>query len=97
MIEDYHAAGKLTNAEMREINHEVVNKIYSFLLLMFHPGYGEARMTAITWLYPPQWDEPEFDESFRFLVKWARKGNRARRPSRYHVDGQVPQDAEGPP
>jgi len=58
VIEDYHAAGKLNQEEMCALNHEVVDKIYSFLLLVFHPRYDKARANTLTWLYPAQWDEP---------------------------------------
>jgi hypothetical protein len=30
VIEDYHAAGKLSDSEMKAFNQEVANKIYTF-------------------------------------------------------------------
>ena len=53
--EDYHASGKLTDAEMSAFNHEVADKIYSFLLLVLYPRYAKARVNTLMWLYPPQW------------------------------------------
>ena len=74
VIENYHAAAKVTNAEMSAFNPEVADKLYSFLLLVLHPRYAKARENAILWLYPPQWDQPKFDKSLRFLLRRSRKG-----------------------
>ena len=35
IIEDYHAQGKLDDAEMMAFNKEVANKIYTFLTFLF--------------------------------------------------------------
>jgi hypothetical protein len=69
VIEDYHAAGKLTDPEMAALNKEVVNKLYAFLMIVFHPDYEAIRKNALSRLYPPQWDEPKFDEFFSMFLK----------------------------
>jgi hypothetical protein len=73
VIEDYHAAGKLTDSEMAALNREVANKIYSFLEIAFNPRYDAVRRSAFEWLYAPQWDEPAFDESFSPMVRRIRQ------------------------
>lgn len=74
IIEDYHAAGKLTDPEMAALNREVANKLYSFLVIMLSPDYASLRKNVLAWLYPPfHWDEPKFDESFLNLVKVLRR------------------------
>src|SRR5438552_2598845 len=69
IIEDYHAAGKLTDAEMAALNREIVNKIYSFLQMTFNHRHAAARSKVFEWLYVPQWDQPRFDKSFLLLLK----------------------------
>ena len=66
IIEDYHAAGKLTDAEMAAFNREVASKIYSFLQIMSNPEHSAIRQHALGWLYRPDWEDPVFDESFMF-------------------------------
>jgi len=77
VIEDYHAAGKLTDPEMSALNHEVANKIYSFLHIVLNPRYDGIRERAFEWLYSPDWDTPIFDGSFRRLLQRIRKKSAA--------------------
>jgi hypothetical protein len=69
VIENYHAAGKLTDPEMKALNQEVANKIYSFLQIMLNPYYAGMRTKAFGWLYAPDWDQPVFDKSFLIMLK----------------------------
>lgn len=76
ILEEYHAAGKLTDPEMAAFNREVANKLYAFLTILFHPDYTALREGAFEWLYLPEWDEPIFDRSFVHLVERIRRGAR---------------------
>jgi hypothetical protein len=83
IIEDYHAAGKLTDNEMAALNREVANKIYSFLQIMFNPHYEAIRPLAFKWLYAPQgWDQPQHDKSFLLFLKHL-KGEQDERKANY--------------
>ena len=73
VIEDYHAAGKLTDPEMMAFNKEVVNKLYSVVQIFWNPEYAEIRDLVIKHrpgLYvPPDWDAPVFDEGFKEYIE----------------------------
>ena len=69
IIEDSHAAGKLTDQEMAAFNREVADKIYSFLHIMFNPSYSSRRAAALEYLYAPQWDQPTLDKSFLLMLR----------------------------
>jgi len=53
-LEDIHAAGKITDEEMKPLMKEIVNKVYTFLLL-------ERDFMENPWFAPEGWDEPEPD------------------------------------
>src|SRR5579862_8684118 len=74
VIEDYHAAGKLNQEEMCALNHEVVDKIYSFLLLVFHPRYDKARANTLTWLYQHNGTSLSSTSHFWSCRRWSRRG-----------------------
>ncbi len=63
IIEDYHAAGKITDAEMKMFNKQVANKIYAALINMASPE--AERKFAVMHLFetsrPYNWDSPELD------------------------------------
>lgn len=62
-IENFHAKGQLSQADMCEFNKEVVNKIYSLLCL-------EIRNAGIpAWIFTPPsgWDEPKLDDEFALI------------------------------
>ena len=75
VIEDYHAAGKLDNREMKAFNQEVTNKIYTFLQFLFvKPDEDrEAFMNAMGMMYPSNWDQPKADRDFLETVKIAKR------------------------
>ena len=67
IIEDYHAEGKLSNAEMMAFNREVVNKIYTFLRIGLF-GKNKKRkivfMAILGMMFPHGWDDPILDDGF---------------------------------
>jgi hypothetical protein len=71
VIEDYHAAGKLDDSEMKAFNQEVANKIYTFLQFLFlkPDEYRDAFLSAMGVMYPPNWDQPKIDQDFVETVK----------------------------
>jgi hypothetical protein len=70
VIEDYHSDGKLSDAEMKALNQEVVNKIYTFLHYLFSgPEDDQATfLAAMGVMYPSEWDEPNLDADFTEAV-----------------------------
>lgn len=86
VIEKYHIAGKISDAEMKEFNIEVANKIYSFLELVTNPNLKQEHDIAFNGvlgltplLYKPEhWDIPEFDERFKKIIEkhwwWKQSG-----------------------
>jgi hypothetical protein len=75
VIEDYHAAGKLDDSEMKAFNQEVTNKIYTFLQFLFvkPDADREAFMSAMGMMYPSNWDQPKADRDFLETVKIAKR------------------------
>ena len=71
VIEDYHAAGKLDDSEMKVFNQEVANKIYTFLqFLLLKPDEDrDAFLSAMGMMYPSNWDQPKADKDFVETVK----------------------------
>ena len=77
IIENYHAAGKISDPEMMAFNKEVVNKIYSFLELVFNPDLkqesdiGFRGVQGVTpLLYRPEgWDMPAFDTGLKNAIE----------------------------
>jgi len=72
VIEDYHAgygpgpgkskASRITQAEMKALMTEAVNKTYSFLWLLFQEGIGLSFLSDFETVDPvADWNEPEFD------------------------------------
>jgi hypothetical protein len=70
VIEQYHADGKLTDAEMKEFNKEVANKLYTALLLLTSrdPEESEATFSLFASHRPYNWDPPEIDQGIRKAV-----------------------------
>jgi hypothetical protein len=64
IIEDYHAAGKLSDKEMKMFNKEVSNKLYTFLTFMFAPESKEKEtfLRLMELFYPHGWDKPRLDK-----------------------------------
>jgi hypothetical protein len=75
VIEDYHAQGKLSDAEMKSFNQEVANKLYTFLHFLFgkSPEDQQAFLSAMTMMYPSNWDKPKLDRSFVEVTKQFKK------------------------
>ena len=71
VIENYHAAGKIDDLEMKAFNQEVANKIYTFLHYMFvKPDEDrDAFLRAMGAMYPKYWDQPKVDRDFVEAVK----------------------------
>ena len=63
VIEEYHSAGKLSNAAMKAFNQEVANKIYTFLHYLFNASQEdrEVFLSAMGMMYPSRWDKPRLD------------------------------------
>lgn len=64
IIEDYHAAGKISDPEMAAFNKEVANKLFTFLTHLF--GRSEDSQDFLEMLsafYPSDWDKPKLDEN----------------------------------
>lgn len=66
VIEDYHADGQLSDAEMKAFNQEVSNKIYTFLHYLFNKPTKdqEAFLNAMSMMYPGNWNQPKLDRDF---------------------------------
>lgn len=84
VIEDYHAQGKLNDAEMMAFNREVANKIYTFLTYMIaKPAEDwDDFLGAMSWMYPKSWDQPKIDPDFTAVMKMVKKRRRAPRRDR---------------
>ena len=66
ILERYHLQGKLSDADMKAFNKEVVNRIYTFLDCLHNRSATErdlflTKMVAATEAFTAKWDEPEFD------------------------------------
>jgi len=81
IIEDYHAAGKLTDREMKVFNKAVADKLYTFLLFSTHPKYLDIQdllfksnngFTPLLYV-PVNWDMPQLDQNFLKAVRSAKK------------------------
>jgi hypothetical protein len=75
VIEDYHAAGKLDDADMMAFNQEVANKLYTFLQFLFLKSDEDrdAFLCAMGVMYPKNWDQPRMDADFVETVKIAKR------------------------
>jgi hypothetical protein len=70
VIEDYHAAGKLTQAEMKEFNKEIADKVYEFLQLFFSPYYKSYRehLSSIISFISPRIGTPKMNSKLLKLL-----------------------------
>jgi hypothetical protein len=97
VIEDYHAQGKLNDAEMMAFNREVANKIYTFLTYMIakpREDWDEF-LGAMSWMYPRTWDQPKFDPDFTAVMKLIKKRRslpRRKRPDETRRSGEGPME-----
>jgi hypothetical protein len=75
VVEDYHAEGKLSDVEMKAMNKEVANKIYTFLHYLFSDSVEdqEVFLAAMGMMYPNHWDQPKLDADFVQSVKLLKK------------------------
>lgn len=65
VLEDYHAEGKLNQAEMQTLMKQVNNKIYTVLKYLNEEGDDhDTFMHLAEQGLPKDWDEPELDKSF---------------------------------
>jgi hypothetical protein len=83
VIEDYHADGKLSDAEMKAFNQEVANKIFTFLHYLFEKPREdeEAFLSAMGMMYPSRWDEPKLDTDFVRAVNLWKKMSSSSKPA----------------
>ena len=68
VIEKYHGEGKLSDADMKAFNKEVVNRIYTFLDTWLNRSDKErdlflGTMAAQADGFVKTWDEPELDRN----------------------------------
>lgn len=68
VIEKYHCEGKLSDADMKAFNKEVVNRIYTFLDSWLNRSEQErdlflGTMAARADGFVKNWDEPELDKN----------------------------------
>lgn len=76
IIEDYHANGQLSQADMKAFNKEVVNKVYTFLTILLNPKYQRVAQSpafARVFRTDNDWDRPELDEEFLEALRLAEK------------------------
>ena len=75
IIEDYHAAGKLDDAEMKAFNQEVANKIYTFLHYLNNKPIevSQAFLLSMGVMYPSNWDQPKIDRGLTAGVRLFRE------------------------
>ena len=76
VIENYHAADKITDEEMMAFNKEVVNNLYTFLQLILNPKYKELQEVALfpktgfPIYYPAEgWDDPKLDDKLIAILQ----------------------------
>jgi hypothetical protein len=75
VIEDYHAAGKLSDPEMAAFNREVADKLYTALTILRDPDYAGVRgdfVRLMSFMYPSDWDEPKLDQGIMRGLEIAR-------------------------
>jgi hypothetical protein len=84
IIEDYHAQGKLSDAEMMAFNREVANKIYTFLTYMIAKPTEDWDdfLGAMSWMYPQKWDQPKIDADFAAVMRMIKRKRIPRRRDR---------------
>ena len=81
VIENYHTAGKISDAEMKIFNIEVVNKIYTFLQITQNPKYSKERdlifkdigNTPALFYLPYGWNKPVLHKGFIKALKNMKK------------------------
>ena|ERR1022692_197843 len=64
VIENYHADGKISDAEMKAFNKEVVNRLYTVLCVLHDPELKAGQPGVLRYLdmyYPTNWDQPRLD------------------------------------
>jgi len=74
VIENHHAAGKISDPEMMAFNKEVVNKLYTFLELISNPDLKQEFGIALQGYVPilrkeERWDMPVFDAGLKKAVE----------------------------
>lgn len=72
VIEDYHAAGKVSDPEMAAFNREVADKLYTALRILSDPEFEEVRpafMALLGLMYPHDWDAPKLDPEFMSALR----------------------------
>ena len=78
VIESYHTAGKISEAEMMAFNKEVVDRIYTFLTLYFAETDESSKLEFVNRMnknYPTGWDSPKLDPNLAATYHtWLEKG-----------------------
>lgn len=68
IIEDYHTQGKISDSEMKALNIEVVNNIFTILEVFFNPKFQKehefvfGKFPRLYFNRPTGWNTPELDE-----------------------------------
>ncbi|MCZ7861040.1 hypothetical protein O9X98_06440 [Agrobacterium salinitolerans] len=68
VIEDWHAEGRISQAEMKEFIKEVVDRQYTTMLNLSDPEFADEffRFASET---EQQWDKPKFDVEFDQAIR----------------------------
>jgi hypothetical protein len=71
VIEEFHARGSLSQEDMRKLNKEVSNKIYTFLKFLLEGTKEEqsALIKTTGLFYPNNWDQPVIDGNISRAIK----------------------------
>ena len=73
VLEDYHARGSLSQDDMKALNKQVANRVYTFLrILMQDDDHQWVKFEAalrFTGQFPTTWDSPEDDANFMMLLR----------------------------
>ena len=79
IIEDYHARGSISDAEMKVFNKQVVNNLYTFLQLMHNPNYQAELETLFSetriFHFPTGWNEPVLNQKLIDVLRTLRNEN----------------------
>jgi hypothetical protein len=76
VIEDYHTAGKLSQAEMKVFNQQVASRLYTFFTLLMGTTFADVQadvLTALEHHFPFNWDRPEYDPVLMSWIEYYRE------------------------
>ncbi len=82
VIENYHAAGKISDPEMKAFNVEVADRLYTVLSVLMEERFESIRgdfMGSLNYYYPYNWDKPKLAEDMLPDKNFSRKREKARK------------------